>query len=524
MLLPLMALAAFVLIFITNRIISNETSKLIDDIEKGYEPMLRQSSELENTLAQIQRQLQDAVAAADQGSINEAENLSRQFIALADEAVKNRIADKNSLLMIKTEFEEYFKLAVETSRRIVNGEVGEQITASMESMISKYNSIRDKLQSNTKQNRENMAAAFGTVRKSQRTALNLIGGATLVCLILMIILSAWIIRGVINPFNQCLDFARKVGDGDLTGKLEINTRDETRDLGEALNSMIRGMQQIIGRIMETNSEIQRSITEIQTSIVQQTRGVEYQATAVSQISATINEIRVTSKQTASFAQRVLEDSDRSVQVSREGITTNKRSVDGMNQINDQMGTIAETILSFSERSQQIVDIIATVNDLAQQSNFLALNASIEAAKAGEHGKGFAVVAMEVRNLAEQSQEATAQIRQILNEIQTAINSSVLVTENGTKKVEEGVKLIQTMGEVITQLSDVVNEGATGAKQISASVGQQSVGIDQIAQGMNEINRTMNEASINAKQVEQTVKSLSVVGDRLTEAINKYRII
>jgi len=142
-----------------------------------------------------------------------------------------------------------------------------------------------------------------------------------------------------------------------------------------------------------------------------------------------------------------------------------------------MENIAENILSLSERSQQIVDIIATVNDLAQQSNFLALNASIEAAKAGEHGKGFAVVAMEVRNLAEQSQQATAQIKNILSEIQSTMNSAVLVTENGTQKVTDGVSLIQKTGDVINQLAEVVNQGASSARQISASANQQSLGVD-----------------------------------------------
>src|SRR5207247_3802372 len=137
-------------------------------------------------------------------------------------------------------------------------------------------------------------------------------------------------------------------------------------------------------------------------------------------------------------------------------------------ITEKVQAIAQDILSLSEQTQAIGEITATVNDLADQSNMLALNATIEAAKAGEQGKGFAVVAAEVRNLADQSKQATAQVQGILAEIQRGTNQAVLATEQGTKVVEKGVELAQRSGDAIAQLTETIRETAQAAAAIAAS--------------------------------------------------------
>ncbi len=351
----------------------------------------------------------------------------------------------------------------------------------------------------------------------RRTALVYLG------IFLAAIVMLWFLaKAMLDPIQKTSEMAHRIAEGDLdVESLDESGSDELAKMNTAINVMVGTLREVLDQIKNTNKSVQTTISDIQTSTVQQRHGVEEQATAISEISTTINQLKTTSKQSATIAQRVLEDSERSVEVSKEGLSFNEKVVASMSQIRDQMENIAESIMSLSEKSQQIVDIVATVNDLAQQSNFLALNASIEAAKAGEHGKGFAVVAMEVRNLAEQSQGATAQIRNILGEIQGTMNSAVLVTENGTQKVTDGVGLIQRTGEVIHQLADVVNQGASSARQISASASQQSLGVDQIAQAINSINKSMTEATASAKNLEGAAGGLIEVGNKMSDAIKNY---
>jgi methyl-accepting chemotaxis protein len=152
----------------------------------------------------------------------------------------------------------------------------------------------------------------------------------------------------------------------------------------------------------------------------------------------------------------------------------------MNRIREQMESIAETVVRLSEQGQAIGGIIATVNDVAEQTNLLAVNAAIEAAKAGEQGKGFAVVAQEVKSLAEQSKEATVQIRGILSDIQRAVSAAVMATEQGSNAAEAGVKQTKEADDSIRILADSIVEASQTATQIAASSQQQLVGMDQVA--------------------------------------------
>jgi len=177
----------------------------------------------------------------------------------------------------------------------------------------------------------------------------------------------------------------------------------------------------------------------------------------------------------------------------------------------------------SEQTQAISEIIATVNDLADQSNLLAVNAAIEAAKAGEHGKGFAVVAQEVRNLAEQSKQATAQVRTILTDIQKATGAAVMATEQGTKAVDAGVKQSTEAGESIRSLSRSIAEAAQAATQIAASSQQQLAGIDQVGSAMENIKQASAQNVTGTKEAETAAHNLYELGQKLKRLVEQYKV-
>jgi methyl-accepting chemotaxis protein len=194
------------------------------------------------------------------------------------------------------------------------------------------------------------------------------------------------------------------------------------------------------------------------------------------------------------------------------------TIKGVQDAKERMETIAERILHLSEQAQTIGEIIATVNDLAEQSNLLAVNAAIEAAKAGEAGKGFAVVAAEVKGLAEQSKLATAQIRTILNGIQRATQAAVMAAEQGVKTAEASVVVAAKAGEAILLLTDSQAKSAQSAQQILASAQQQEVGMDQIALAMKSVQLSSTQNMAATKQVEQTAHDLKALAQRLTSLV------
>src|SRR5688572_32214034 len=190
----------------------------------------------------------------------------------------------------------------------------------------------------------------------------------------------------------------------------------------------------------------------------------------------------------------------------------------MELIRRRVEDIADNILELSEHTQQIGEIIATVNNLADQSRMLALNASVEAARAGEEGRGFAVVAMEVRNLADQNRDATIQVREILGEIQRATNSAVMVTEEGSKGVDSGQQKVNSAGESINELAKAIEEAAMAAMQIAASTRQQTIGMDQLTGAMRTIKHATTETVSSTMQVESSVSRLREAAKRVNNVL------
>ncbi len=328
-----------------------------------------------------------------------------------------------------------------------------------------------------------------------------------------------------------MSFVEQVSKGDLRARLRINgsngahddVEDDLARLGNNLNSMVQSLAEMASGIREVAGAVSSAATEIQAASTQQTAGAAEQDAAVTQTMSTVEELRSTILQTAERSQLVADSSQQSLEVSRTGQTAVTDTIGGMQLIQKRVESIAETILMLSERTQQIGEIIDTVNALADQSKLLALNASIEAARAGEEGKGFAVVAMEVRQLAEQSREATARVRDILNEIQQATNTAVMVTEEGSKGAESGMNLVERAGDTIRELTSAIEEAAQSAMQIAASTHQQTNGMDQLAAAMSQIKQASSQTAATMKQTEQSVRDLMNMSRQLENAAARYEI-
>lgn len=331
-------------------------------------------------------------------------------------------------------------------------------------------------------------------------------------------------RIIARPLVVVSALAGRVATGDLAIALPADgRRDEVGVLAASFRGMVESLRGVNSEIRDGVGVLGSSASEILASTTQVASGAAETAAAVGQTTTTLEEVKQTAQVSNQKAQYVSDAAQRVAQVSQAGRKAVEDAAAGMHKIREQMESVAGSILRLSEQSQSIGEIIATVNDLAEQSNLLAVNAAIEAAKAGEHGRGFGVVAQEVKSLAEQSKQATAQVRAILGDIQKATSGAVMATEQGSKAVAAGLEQSAKAGEAIRLLADSVMEAAQASTQIAASSQQQLLGMDQVALAMENIRQATTQNVASTRQVERAAQDLHELGQRLKQSVERYKV-
>lgn len=266
------------------------------------------------------------------------------------------------------------------------------------------------------------------------------------------------------------------------------------------------------------AHVQSSSTELQTAANQQASAAKEQSTAMSEITTTINELLATSRQIAESAQRVAHIAEDTASSARAGEQTVAKTSDSLGSIKRQVDLIVTHMLDLGKKSQQIGGILEIINELAEQTNILAINATIEAAGAGDAGKRFAVVADEIRKLADRVGGSTNEIRSLIDEIRAAVNTTVMTTEGGTKAVEAGTR---QFGEVATALVQIVRSVVTtteAAREIELSTKQQTTAVQQVNIAVSNVSQATKETEATASQTLQTAQQLTGLSRELMRMI------
>jgi methyl-accepting chemotaxis protein len=333
-------------------------------------------------------------------------------------------------------------------------------------------------------------------------------------------------RIIARPINDLSYRIVLLNDGDFTVSLPDSMKQRTDEIGLLMNTFNNGTKQFrkqIRRIAESTNLLVASISRISTTASQLAASASETSTSISEVTTTVEEVNQTSLIASEKAQYVSQIADNAAKISNAGKKATDNTKSGIDRIKSEMNYIAESTIKLSEQTKSIEEIINTVSDIADQSNILSVNAAIEAAKAGEHGRGFSVVAQEVKTLANQSKDATNQVRIILEDIQKATSAAVMATERGIKTVEEAVELSEQAGSSIDRLAQRVTEAAEAAMQITASNQQQLTGMDQLSQAMESINDATQQNLGAVKQLEEALKGLEEMVQTMKDITSTYKI-
>ncbi len=372
-----------------------------------------------------------------------------------------------------------------------------------------------------------MYALFSTdMRNDSRVAMGVavIFGVSLLLGIVWATINYLLARRTLAPLEGVVDSVRAACQGEIGRKVEVHSDDEIGVLGSSYNQMLDLIVYLIRQTQESSRRLQQSANDILSATEQSASGAAEQAASISETTATMEELASTYKQIAENAEQVVTMAEASLNSAEFGQQAVSHTLDAMETIKTRTQTSANKILALGERSQQIGQVLAIINSIADQTKILALNAAIEAARAGEAGKGFSVVAIEIRKLAESVVESTTEIGSIMTEIQGAANDLVMSTEQELKQVQAGVELATNTGDSLDQILEMVEQTTIAAKEISAATQQQKSATDQVVKAMREVAAVAQQTAAGSRQVAGSAEQLSSMARESSQVGSAFTLI
>ncbi len=319
-----------------------------------------------------------------------------------------------------------------------------------------------------------------------------------------------------------LSVVSSAAEGDLTVKAEV-TADALGSVADAFNLMITGLMSLVTQAHNVALEIQRSTTDILHSSDRMKQGAEQQTSQIRSASDAVNTMSNTTQRMAQNADAATQTSLKATQAAIKGGTSVAETIKGMQRIRAAVQTTGKKIKGLGERSLEIGAIIEVINEIATQTNLLALNAAIEAARAGEQGRGFAVVADEVRKLAERAARATKDITGLIKGIQVETSEAVTVMEEGTREVEEGTKLADQAGAALREIEQIVKQTAVLMTDITKAADDQVEVTARVVHSMDTISKLTQETTHGVQDTVSTIGKLADLSTRLTSAIGRFKL-
>lgn len=321
---------------------------------------------------------------------------------------------------------------------------------------------------------------------------------------------------------KLLDEISGVAEGDLTQEAEV-TAEMTGAIADSFNFMIGELRRVISNVQEVTLNVSAAATEVQTTTEHLAEGSETQAVQIVDTSAAIEEMAASIQQVSENATLSATVSEQARANAKQGSEAVQKTIYGMNGIRQQVQETAKRIKRLGESSQEIGEIVQLISDIADRTSILALNASIQAAMAGEAGRGFAVVAGEVERLAERSAEATKRISTLIKTIQSETNEAVAAMETTTREVVVGSEVANEAGKSLVEIETVSNRLAELMQSISMATKQQARGSESVAKAMGDISEITQQTAAGTKQAAVSIRNLSELADNLRVSVSTFKL-
>jgi len=346
---------------------------------------------------------------------------------------------------------------------------------------------------------------------------------TAIVVALGIFFSTFISRSVRKPVAELKGVLEKVAQGDLSVDIKVESKDEIGMISQSLKDALSSIKSLIAKSKTISSSLASSSEQLSATTEEISRNLKSQTERASQIASAAEEMSQTVVDIAKNASNIAEVSVTTAGVAKEGKDMTINTANEIKVIEGAISKLSEVINILGDRSRQIGEIVTVIKDIADQTNLLALNAAIEAARAGEQGRGFAVVADEVRKLAERTAKATDEIAEMIRGIQSEVDVAEGSMEDATKKVASGVELSQKAANILGQILGKAQELQSMIQQIASATEEMSSVTDHITQDIGSIAEGSKEISLAVDQSAQTASDIARLGGELNTAIGRFKV-
>jgi methyl-accepting chemotaxis protein len=361
---------------------------------------------------------------------------------------------------------------------------------------------------------------LASVSAKSRTMISI---ALSLCICFGLVQAFVLARMLSAPLRDLTLKAAQIADGDLTVSIEQSSRDEVGQLSAAFATMTRNLRDLITRLSETAIKLSDASSELKARAEDISGGTEEVAAQAGTVAVASEEMAATSADIANNCHLAADCAQQAATTTQRGFDVVGKTVEGMRKRGDEARVNAKNIESLGARSDQIGAIVETIEDIADQTNLLALNAAIEAARAGEQGRGFAVVADEVRALAERTTRATREIGEMIKAIQNETGAAIVSMEAGVKGSEQGVAEASQLESALHAILEQVNNVSIQVSQIATAAEEQTATTSEITNNISQITQVVQETSQSALHSSEAATSLSVKAEELQSQIRKFRI-
>lgn len=332
-----------------------------------------------------------------------------------------------------------------------------------------------------------------------------------------------IARSVTVPLAQAVRVNRTIADGDLNVSVIVDRKDEIGQLNESAKLMVENLRSIIGHLASTSGRVASAAAQLQGNAEQMATASEEVASQAGAVATAGEEMAATSGDIAQNCSKAAEGSQRARNVASEGAAVVEKTVEAMEKIAEKVQVSARTVEALGTRSDQIGQIVGTIEDIADQTNLLALNAAIEAARAGEQGRGFAVVADEVRALAERTTRATREIGEMIKTIQSETKGAVVIMEEGVREVENGTVEAAKSGSVLREILDQINAVTMQVSQIATAAEEQTATTSEISSNIHQMSEVVQQTAHGAQDSSEAASGLSRLAEELKGIAGKFKL-